>query len=128
MYNVQRQVVTTLCDFWGQILSSERIAGTTFQHLRAIPNLLEGSSEKLCCCVTGEGRDMENPGGFRPAKQLNLAVSKSFWQKFSSHPVPVFTKFKYCIIYSKMVFQEEITDAKVSTLLRMQTVNHRHCH
>ena len=41
-------------DLWRQILSSERIAGTTFQHLRVILNILESGSEQLCRCVPGE--------------------------------------------------------------------------
>ena len=39
------------------------------------------------------------------------------WGKnFSILPVPVFVEFEYSVIYSKMFFQQEITDAKVSTL------------
>ena len=34
----------------------------------------------------------------------------------SSRPVPVFVEFKYSVIYSKMFFQQEITDAEVGTL------------
>ena len=54
-------------DFWRQILSSERIAGTTFQHLQVILNLLEGGSEQLCRCVPGEASDTRfhpKPGRF----------------------------------------------------------------
>ena len=40
-----------------QILSSDRIAGTTFQHLRVTLNLLEGGSKQLHHCVSGEARD-----------------------------------------------------------------------
>ena len=40
--------------FWSHGLSSERIAGTTFQHLRVILDLLE---EQLRRCVPGEASD-----------------------------------------------------------------------
>ena len=54
-------------DFWRQILSSERIAGTTFQHIPVILNLLEGGSEQLRRCVPGEASDTRfypKPGWF----------------------------------------------------------------
>ena len=44
-------------DFWRQILSSERIASTTFQHIPVILNLLEGGSKQLCRFVPGEVSD-----------------------------------------------------------------------
>ena len=68
------------------------IAGTNFQHLRVILNLLEGGSEQLRRCVPGEASDTR-----------------------SSRPVPVFVEFKYSVIYGKMFLEQEITDAEVST-------------
>ena len=44
-------------DIWRQILSSERIAGTIFQHVRVILNLLEGGLEQPRRCVPGEASD-----------------------------------------------------------------------
>ena len=72
MFPIPVTEVYNLC-FWRQILSLERIAGTTFQHLRVILNLLKGSSEQLCRCVPGKASDMcfiQNPGGFQPTKRL----------------------------------------------------------
>ena len=78
MYNVlRRAAMTKVRDFWRQILSSERIARTTFQHLQVILNLLEGGSEQLRRCVPGEASDMRfylKPMWFRPTKQLNLGI------------------------------------------------------
>ena len=57
MYNVLASGDNKVCDFWRQILSSERIAGTTFQHLSTGNTQLEGSSEQLRRCVPGEAND-----------------------------------------------------------------------
>ena len=47
-------MTTKFVDLWHQILSSEKIAGITVQHLQVILNLLEGDLEQLLCCVPGE--------------------------------------------------------------------------
>ena len=60
MYSVlRRAAMTNFVTFgvWRRILSSERIAGTTFQHLQVILNLLESGSEQLRRCVPGEASD-----------------------------------------------------------------------
>ena len=108
-------------DFWRQILSSERIAGTTFQHLRVILNLLKGGSEQLRRCVPGEASDTcfyPQPGWFltdQATKSRRISKMVSRLENSSSRLAPVFVEFKYSVIYSKMFFQQEITDAKVST-------------
>ena len=61
---------------------------------------------------------IQNPGGFRPTKRLNLGIYQKrqvVSAKTLSRPVPVFMEFKYSVIYGKMFFQQEITDAEVST-------------
>ena len=92
-------------DFWRQILSSERIAGTTFQHLQVILNLLEGGSEQLCRCVPGEVSDTRfypKPGWFSTdqatkSRRILKTVSR-LGENSSSHPAPVFVEFKYTVI------------------------------
>ena len=97
-------------NFWRQILSSERMAGTTFQHLRVILSLLEGGSEQFRRCMPGEASDAcfyPKPRWFLPDQATNsTCISQT----------PVFVEFEYSVIYSKMFFQQEITDAKVRTL------------
>ena len=97
-------------NFWRQILSSERMAGTTFQHLRVILSLLEGGLEQFRCCMPGEASDASfypKPRWFLPDQVTkSIHISRT----------PVFVEFKYSVIYSKMFFQQEITDAKVHTL------------
>ena len=44
-------------DFWRQILSSERIGGTIFQHIPVILNLFEGGWERLRRCVPEEASE-----------------------------------------------------------------------
>ena len=115
--------MTKVRDFWRQILSSERIAGTIFQHLQVILNLLEGGSEQLRRCVPGEASDTRfysRPRWFSTdqatkSRRISKTVSR-LSENSSSHPVPVFVEFQYSVIYGKMFFQQEITDAKVSTL------------
>ena len=126
MGNILRQAATIKFvisgDFWRQILSSERIAGTTFQYLQVILNLLEGGSEQLRRCVAGEASDTRfypKPGWFltnqaTKSRRISKTVSR-LSENSSSRPVPVFVEFKYTVIYGKMFFQQEITDAKVST-------------
>ena len=109
-------------DFWCQILSSERIVGTTFQHLWVILNLLEGGSDQLRHCVPGEASDMHfypKPGWFltdqvTKSRCISKTVSR-LSENSSSCPVPAFVEFKYSVIYGKMFFQQEITDAEVGT-------------
>ena len=109
-------------DFWHQILSSERIAGTTFQHLRVILNLLEGGSEQLHRCVPGEASDTcfyPKPRWFltdqaTKSRRISKTVSR-LGENSSSRPVSVFVEFKYSVIYGKMFFQQEITDAEFSS-------------
>ena len=127
MDNILRQAATIKFvisgDFWRQILSSERIAGTTFQHLRVILNLLEGDSEQLHHCVPGEASDMRfypKPGWFSTdqatkSRRISKTVSR-LGENSSSRPAPIFLKFKYTVIYGKMFFQQETTDAEVGTL------------
>ena len=111
-------------DFWRQILSSERIAGTTFQHIPVILNLLEGDSEQLRRCVPGEASDTRfypKPGWFTTdqATKSRRSISKTvsrLGENSLSRPAPVFAEFKYSVIYGKMSFQQEITEAKVGTL------------
>ena len=72
-----------LRDFWRQILSSEMIVGTTFQHLRVILNLLEGGSEQLRRCVPREASDTRfypKPGWFstdQATKSRRRPISKT---------------------------------------------------
>ena len=122
MYNILRRAATTkFHDFWCQVLSSERTAGTTFQHLQVILNLLEGSSKQLRCSVPGEASDMRfypKPWWFSTdqatkSRRITITVSR-LGENSSNHPVPVFVEFKYSVIYGKMFFQQEITDAEVS--------------
>ena len=101
---------------------SERIAGATFQHLRVILNLLEGGSEQLCRCVPGEASDTRfypKPGWFSTDQATkSRCISKMvshLGENSSSRPAPIFVEFKYTVIYGKMFFQQEITDAEVST-------------
>ena len=78
MYSILSRAATRKFVIWHQILSTGRIAGTTFQHLQIILNLLEGGSEQFRRCVPGEVSDTHfypNLGGFRPTKWLNLGVS-----------------------------------------------------
>ena len=111
-----------VCDFWRQILSSERIAGTSFQHLRIKLNLLEGGSEQLRRCVPGEVSDTcfyPKPRWFSTdqatkSRRISRTVSR-LSKNSSSRPVPVFVEFKYSVIYGKMFFQQEITDAEFSS-------------
>ena len=101
-------------DFWRHILSSERMAGTTFQHLWVILNLLEGGSEQLCRCVPGEASDKRfypKPMWFSTdqatkSRRISKMVSH-LSENSSSRPVPVFVEFKYSVIYGKMFFQQE---------------------
>ena len=105
-----------------QILSSERIAGTTVQHLRVILNLLEGGSERLRRCVPGEASDTRfypKPRWFltdqaTKSRRISKTVSR-LGENSSSRPVSVFVEFKYSVIYGKMFFQQEITDAEISS-------------
>ena len=46
MHNVLRRAATTKFVTFG--MSSEKIAGTIFQHLRVILNLLDGATSSLC--------------------------------------------------------------------------------
>ena len=95
MDNVLRRAATIKFaisgDFWRQILSSERIAGTTFQHLRVVLTDQATTSRHISKTVSCLGENS------------------------SSRPPPVFLEFKYTVIYSKMFFQQEITDAEVGT-------------
>ena len=95
----------TVRDFWRQILSLERIAGTTFQHLQIILNLLEGGSEQLRHCVPGEASDMcfySKPRWFstdQATKSRCTSKTVSRLGKNSlSRPVPVFVELKYSVI------------------------------
>ena len=60
---------------------------------------------------------IQNPGGFRLTKRLNLGIYQKTVSRLGenslSRPAPVFAEFKYSVIYGKMSFQQEITDAKV---------------
>ena len=49
------------------------------------------------------------------SRRISKMVSR-LGKNSSSRPVPVFIEFKYSVIYGKMFFQQEITDAKASTL------------
>ena len=101
MNNVLRRAATIKFlisgDFWRQILSSERIAGTTFQHLRVILNLLEGGSEQLRRCVPEEASDTRfypKPGWFSTdqatkSRRISKTVSR-LGENSSSRPAPVF--------------------------------------
>ena len=108
-------------DFWRQILSSERLSGTTFQYIPVILNLLEGGSEQLRRCVPGEASDTRfypKPGWFSTdqatkSRRISKTVSR-VGEISSSRPAPVFAKLKYSVIY-KLFFQQEITDAEVGT-------------
>ena len=109
-------------DFMCQILSSERIAGTTFQHLQVILNLLEGGSEQLHHCVPGEVSDTRfypKPRWFSTNqatkfRRISKTVSR-LGENSSNCPAPVFIEFKYSVMYGKMFFQQEITDVEVGT-------------
>ena len=109
-------------DFWRQILSSERIAGTTLQHLRVILNLLEDGSEQLLRCVPGEASDTRfypKPRWFltdqvTKSRRISKTVSR-LGENSSSRPVPGFVEFKNSVIYGKLFFQQEITDAEINT-------------
>ena len=115
-----------VCNFWRQILSSERIAGTTFQHLRV---LLEGGSEQLHCCVPGEASDTRfypKPRWFSTNQATKSSHSSQTMQtvsclgeNFSSCPVLVFVEFEYSVIYGKMC-----PTSQVSTLYAYR----RHCY
>ena len=48
------------------------------------------------------------------SRRISNTVSR-LGKNTSSRPAPVFVEFKYSVIYGKMFFQQEITDAKVST-------------
>ena len=92
-----------------------KIAGTTFQHLRGILNLLEGGSKQLRRCVPGEASDTRfypKLGWFstdQATKSSRISQMLShLGENFSSHPAPVFIQFEYSVIYSKMLFQQEI--------------------
>ena len=134
MYNALRRATSgdnKVCDFWCQILSSERIASTTYQHLRVILNLLEGSSEQLRRCEPGEASDTRfypKPRWFstdQPTKSSCISQTVSrLSENSSSRPAPVFVEFRYSVIYGKMSFQQEITDAEFST--SYVAVNLRH--
>ena len=126
MYSVLRRATSgddKVRDFWCQILSSERIAGTTFQRLQIILDLLEGGSEQLRHCVPGEASDTRfypKPGWFSTdqatkSRRISQTVSR-LGENSSSRPAPVFVEFEYSVIYGKMFFQQEITDAEFSTL------------
>ena len=123
MHNVLTSGDDKVCDFWRQILFSERTAGTTFQHLQVILNLLEGSSKQLRCCVPGEASDTRfypKPRWFSTnqatkSRHISKTVSR-LGKNFTSCPPPVFIEFKYSVIYGKMFFQLEITDIEVRTL------------
>ena len=127
MDNVLRRAATIKFvisgDSWRQILSSERIAGTTFQHLQVILNLLEGGSEQLRRCVPGEASDTRfypKPSWFSTdqaikSRRISKTISR-LGKNSSSRPAPVFVEFKYTVKYGKIFFQQEITDADVGTL------------
>ena len=122
MFSVLRRVaMTKFVTFWHQILSSERIAVTTFQHLWIILNLLEGGSEQLSHCVPGEASDTcfySKPRWFstnQATKSRHISKTVSCLGENSSRPAPVLVEFKYSVIYGKMFFQQEITDAEVFT-------------
>ena len=108
-----------LCDFWRQILFSGRTAGTTFQNLPVILNLLEGGLKQLCHCVPGKASDMRlypKPRWFSTDQATKFrCTSKTVSRLCKNSSAPVFAEFKYSVIYDKMSFQQEITDAKVST-------------
>ena len=103
-------------------MSSERIAGTFFQHIPVILNLFEGGSEQLRHCVPGEASDTHfypKPGWFSTnqatkSRRISKMVSH-LGENSSSRPAPVFVEFKYTVIYGKMFFQQEITDVEVGT-------------
>ena len=110
-------------DFWRQMLSSVRIISTSSQRVRIIFNLLEGGSKRLRRCMPGEASDRNFYPKFgwfstnqatRPS-HISQTVSR-LGENFSSRPAQVFVEFQYSLIYGKMFFQQEITDAKVSTL------------
>ena len=103
-------------------MSPERIAGTTFQHLRVILNLLEGRSEQLRHCVpreAGDTRFYQKPRWFltnQATKSRHISKTVScLGENSSSHTTSIFVEFKYSVIYGKMFFQQEITDAQVGT-------------
>ena len=100
----------------------QRIAGTIFQHLLVILNLLEGSLEQLRHCVPGEASDTyfyPKAGWFstdQATKSSRISKTVShLGENTSSHPAPVFVEFKYSVTYGKMFFQQEITDTEVGT-------------
>ena len=79
----------------------QRIAGTTFQHLWVILNLLEGCSEQLRRCVPGGASDTclyPKPRWFsidQATKSSHISQTVShLGENFSSCPVPAFVEFK----------------------------------
>ena len=48
------------------------------------------------------------------SRRISKMVSR-LGENSLSCPAPVFVEFKYSVIYGKMFFQQEITDAEVST-------------
>ena len=87
-----------------------------------ILNLLEGGLEQLRRCVPEEASDTRfypksrwfSTDQATKSRRISKTVSR-LGENSSSRPVPVFVEFKYSVIYGKMFFQEEITDAEVST-------------
>ena len=77
-YYVQRTKASgdnKACDFWSQILSSERIAGTTFN---TYGSYLKAAWSNFIVVYQGKQAthvSIQNPGGFWPTKQLDLAIS-----------------------------------------------------
>ena len=77
---------------------------------------------QLCCCVPGEVSDTcfyPKPRWFSidqatKSRCISKTVSR-LGENVSSRPAPVFVEFEYSVIYGKMFFQQEITDAEVST-------------
>ena len=102
---LQRGLQVQLCNTYGVIL-----------------NLLGGGSEQLRRCVPGEVSDTHfyvKPRWFSTdqatkSRRISKTVSR-LGENSSSRPAPVFVEFRYSVIYSKMFFQQEITDAEVST-------------